>query len=535
MSSLEIQNWEQRFLLVCKPEQSGKTFIMIQQIIKELNDSTSLIPTVNIILCDNNLLLTKQTSDRVENDLQEYEINGQIYVEFSSHKRAGCKSSDAACGLIATKGVRNIICCTNNKRIYDIYSIIEAFQSSEQKDRYKFKIWLDEADKFTNYIDSTLRPITNKHNNVEVVCITATPNELFRKYINMSVLPIKDTTSEHYHGWEDNIIKIYDIQYSTDIEFITHILEKVVDKNIYKPGTKWFIPGGFTKKSHTAVKDVCIRNGFAVFVVNGDGITLYMPYTFEKITIDKTDELTTLLLNMYITHKLERYPITITGNLCIGRGISISRNNFMLTHAILSNINNKQEASQISGRMKGNMKNWPNYKVSVVYTTEKFNKNSIEWETKSRRLAELAYEKGGERPVISKNEFGTLDKNYSYVIVPEYFKSYSKAIEYLNNIERKVHMCVKKNIPSGRKNSSNKNFDEYYVNTRILRGKSNVKDLTADDRLTKEEANKIAAGYNISSKTGNRYLIVPVYESMNSIPNSVEYQVRYIKFENDKL
>ena len=32
----EEDAWE-RFILICKPEQSGKTFIMIQQIIKDLD------------------------------------------------------------------------------------------------------------------------------------------------------------------------------------------------------------------------------------------------------------------------------------------------------------------------------------------------------------------------------------------------------------------------------------------------------------------------------------------------------------------
>ena len=37
MSSVYDGNWG-RFLLVCKPEQSGKTFVMIQKIIKGLRE-----------------------------------------------------------------------------------------------------------------------------------------------------------------------------------------------------------------------------------------------------------------------------------------------------------------------------------------------------------------------------------------------------------------------------------------------------------------------------------------------------------------
>ena len=43
---------------------------------------------------------------------------------------------------------------------------------------------------------------------------------------------------------------------------------------------------------------------------------------------------------------------------------------FMIDFAILSATHNKQEASQISGRVKGNIKHWKNYKIPIVFTTQ---------------------------------------------------------------------------------------------------------------------------------------------------------------------
>ena len=63
--------WE-RFTLICKPEQSGKTFIMIKMINEDLSDTTDSKNVVNFIFCDNNLLLTKQTSERVNSDVLPY-------------------------------------------------------------------------------------------------------------------------------------------------------------------------------------------------------------------------------------------------------------------------------------------------------------------------------------------------------------------------------------------------------------------------------------------------------------------------------
>ena len=72
------------FVLICKPEQSGKTFVMIQEIIKDFSENNEDKKVINFILCDNNLLLTKQTSTRVNDDLEEYKVGNEIYLELSS-------------------------------------------------------------------------------------------------------------------------------------------------------------------------------------------------------------------------------------------------------------------------------------------------------------------------------------------------------------------------------------------------------------------------------------------------------------------
>ena len=112
MSSICDDNWK-RFLLVCKPEQSGKTFVMIQKIIKGLKEPIYGVKTINIIFCDNNLLLTKQTSERVKKDLAEFEVNGELYLEFSSHSRTKYRCLDSVLDAITYLNVSNILCCTN--------------------------------------------------------------------------------------------------------------------------------------------------------------------------------------------------------------------------------------------------------------------------------------------------------------------------------------------------------------------------------------------------------------------------------------
>ena len=516
-----------RFQLVCKPEQSGKTFIMIQHIIKDLTDMDESMDIINFILCDNNLLLTQQTSSRVEHDLNEYIHNGHVYIELSSHERTKYHDNSAVYTAIVANGIKNIICCTNGKRMDDIYEIINLINEGRHtRGKFHFNIWLDEADKFLKFIDNTLKPIVDQHENVNVKLITATPDPIFQKYKYMNVLPIENTTSPLYHGWEDNDIRLIEKDGNV-VEFAEHVLV-VVAKDLILPGKKWFIPGVTKKRSHEAIKSMCTSKGMTVICVNGDGINITLP-TLELFKYKKDSDFNTMIIALYKRHHLHRFSVVITGFICIGRGITINSEEFMLDYAILSHYSNKNEASQIAGRTKGNTKGFSTYKKPIVFTTEPFNEIAIEWEKKSRKLAELAFQKEqlGESTVINKCEFKTLDKPYDYIIHPILFDSFEKAKEFLGTKERDM----KEKVQSTKKSVIH-NCEGYSVTSKLLKPGQIAKDLTKEDRITMEKAMSIPASRSISSTDkGSKYLILPVYATMDSPPNSVKYQVRYIKFD----
>ena len=530
----EEDEW-MRFVLICKPEQSGKTFIMIQEIIKDLEEPVDNRIVVNIILCDNNLLLTKQTTERIGDSLKEFEVNGETYLEFSSHKRTDYHDAVSVEGAIAAKGIKNVLCCTNGTRIEDIYTIVsELNESTLTKGKLFFKIWLDEADKFTGFIDTTFRPLVDDYDNIQVFCITATPKKLFDKYNYMNVLPLENTTQPNYHGWDDNDICLIDFNTSCE-GFIQFVLDREVRENgRIKPGTKWYIPAEYKKSSHEAVKEICVKMGFAVFVVNGEGICLTLPdrtmYTFKK-----DDELNPKILDIYQKHSLDKYPLAITGNICIGRGISIMSKDFMMDYGILSSCHNQQEASQSSGRMKGNIKDWPGYKPPKVFTTVRFDNIAREWEKKSRNLAELAFKKEaeGKSTMISKAEFKTLSEEYNYIVHPTLFPTYTAAQRFLATKSREMGTKKKE-----QKKSAIHRPDGYAVSSKLLKGGKKVEDLKAIDRVTIEQATNpraegyIADGQCISSTDkGSRFLIIPVYEDMDTPSNKEKYNVRYISFK----
>jgi hypothetical protein len=409
----------------------------------------------------------------------------------------------------------------------DIYQIIDDINKGDDtKDKYHFNIWLDEADKFIKFIDNTLRPIVLRHHHVNVKLITATPEPLFVKYGEINVLPLENTTSELYHGWEDNHIRIIELKVSP-VDYVEHIL-KTVAPELVVPGSKWFIPGTTAKRSHLDIVNMCVDQNMACICVNGDGIKVTLPNK-EVFTHKKTKELNVMLMECYETHQLARFPLAITGNLCIGRGISIMSEQFMLDYAILSHFFNKNDASQMAGRLKGNIKRFCNYKPPMVFTTEEFNDVAIEWEQKSRKLAEFAFQKqqNGESTVVSKCEFKTLGEPYTYKIHDVRFDSFEKAKSFLVSKERDMKGKVRTT-----KKSVIHECEGYMVTSKLLKSGQTVDDLTNECRLTDEMAKLISASSCISStEKGSRYLILPVYENMSSPPKSVTYEVRYICFE----
>jgi hypothetical protein len=423
----------ERCVLVCKPEQSGKTFVMIREIDKDVKfDLGETNTVINFIFCDNSLLLNKQTSMRVTSESVALEWNkGSVdyepFAEFSSRKDKDAEGDYIACqthGEVYGKivdGVRNIVCCTNGTRVNDIDKLVRRINKSPLFAGFIIKIWLDEADKFVGFIDKTFSPLIKTHTNVSCYYLTATPETLFKKETRQfSVMPLETTFAETYHGWDDNSIELHDEDHGGGgtITFATQIVDDVRKTGVNLNGTKWYIPADRAKKTHAKMSDDLVLRGFAVFVVNGNGISLTIPGISTPIQRGKTDELHIVIRRLINEHSLEDYPIAVTGNVCVGRGISIMApgkydedtdkylKEFIFDYGVLSNSTNKTEASQNAGRIKGNIKEWTGYKPPIVHTTHKFDKIARVCEKRSRELAKLAFDKDETLATrITKAEF----------------------------------------------------------------------------------------------------------------------------------
>lgn len=428
-----------QFVLITKPEQGGKTFIMIDKIKSMLS-----IPTynyrqhiVNFIFCDNSLLLNTQTKERFKTDIYVDNDTNMECIDFSSSSRTKTKSRIRE---LIEDGIHNIVCCTNDKRVNDIGDIIDrinihngCFDNGTPK--YHFNLWLDEADKHMHYMDKIFLPYSKKYNNIKCYMMTATAIDLFKKYGDIVTLPIEKTTTEQYHGWKDNEIIIEDNNSSSVFGFAKKVMTGLLNRGELLSGHKGFVPAGFKQKSHREMRDMLTKMGVAVFVVNGSGIELALPNNpNHSYVVGKTKQLSSLLIELYNKYNVNQWPCVITGNACISRGISILNPKFMLDFAILSETRNKAETSQKAGRVKGNIKDWPGYKPIKVYTTSKFDKIASEYELTSRTIATEAFKKMDpftDTCKMSYNYVKNIPANSKYETATKEFSTLDEANRFL--------------------------------------------------------------------------------------------------------
>jgi hypothetical protein len=350
------------------------------------------------------------------------------------------------------------------------------------------------------------------------------------------VFPIEEPVMPNYHGWIDNDKKIYDVEISDPIKFVEYLvnLEPRIEgkKNRFlkrvKKGTKWFIPAKNTIASHKRMADLMTTLGFATLIVNGDGICICFPDK-KTVFLPKDGELGSMLESIYTNYNLCVYPVCITGNICIGRGVTIMSEQFIIDYAVYSNYGKPNEQSQMAGRTKGNIKHFANYKPPVVFTTRKFNQNVTEKEEKARLIAKMAFNKyEGKIGAITFQEYKTCDKDYEYIVCDETFETYSDAVAHLQTV--KEEMRVLRVQPQ--KKVLHEVEGGYIVTSKLLSQEMTVKDLTKNNIVLKEQLQNIPAGRSISSTIkGSRYLIIPYYEKEDSAPESVRFQVRHIRFK----
>lgn len=411
-----------KFLFIFKPCQSGKTKIMLDKIKELLEDEYNFDNEkknkIFIVFCDNSLLQTEQLKTRTESENLDSIIMSS---------KSEVKNVESAYHRIKVKKQYILIMCANSVQIDNINKLIEDLKN----DDYKFYIYIDEVDK--TFKGKTFENIKNwaKNDKIQKIhMITATflpiTKKFNKEYPNIKSLPILALQNSYdrdkYHRIDDSKL-IY-------IDFDNFELNKILNNYKFNNKTILFCPSAIQKIDHYDTKNVLCKNGFNVLVINSDGSKIFyhneeydknengFELSIEDRSIDdKNVEMSKWLSKIYHdkNYKLIGKKFAITGNLSIGRGITISSPDLMITDAIIPEcLNDLSTGYQLIGRLCGNMKEWPNYSKPTIYCIKSIVDSLICYQNKVIKLAEDAYK--DESTLINVNKLKYQDAGEPYGI-----------------------------------------------------------------------------------------------------------------------
>ena len=490
--------------IIVKPCQSGKTFIKLQQIkdliYAEKNKIKKGKKDLHLIFTDNSILQTIQLSSRIKGDEGFIDSDSIIF----SSKSEECCSLETLEKYIFKNNIKMIISCANLIRFNYINSIIQSYS-----DKINFYIWIDEADK-TVVKDDLLKLISEWNKSYQITFITATPEPLLKVYGEIELVELKRAYDpEKYHRFIDSDFYIieendfkdeYPDEELNSVSFAKYILD--LFSNEIKKETCWFVPADRTHSSHDHMVELLLDHGFAVILLNATGKKLYIPNNSNEdidedpVSIWNIDEyfdtdceVSTWIGSLYADVIKDRYPFAITGKVCVGRGVTISSPDMIISHAIFPpKVAKRENTYQLAGRICGNTKGWDDYKVPMIFCTNKFYDTVLLMENAAVDIVE-----SGDK-IISKNKYIEL-------------RGGKKMTEQVDPIIKQINLCdlnedswktevmdfVKTYYASSKPQKWEKFINERFVKGSdflhdYLRGKGSKRIYSVDDLLMEKSA-----------------------------------------------
>tara|TARA_B100000941_G_C28500912_1_gene554135 strand:+ start:336 stop:1847 length:1512 start_codon:yes stop_codon:yes gene_type:complete len=444
-----------KLYLLTKPCQSGKTQKTFEFILNTREKNY-----INIIFTNNSLIETTQTKVRKNAWDEKHNLGKTLELSCQSEYKDAVQIFEQ----IMTHKDMCVIACTNKTRFNDLTKIILFSIIHNLKNHYS--IYIDEADKIFNksgklrfFVDLWKRSSLVK----KISFITATPRRIFRHYGSLNLYNIKEAFSkEHYNSLKDCNFIINDSFTNNNIENITEVL---VGPNKPEKGQVWYIPASREKGSHHAMKELLIAEGMVVLIINGEGYHLHYPNKHREIY--KTDTLSQDLGIFYKNHKLHKYPLVITGKLCISRGATITSMNMFVSHCVLPDTSNKDSLYQLAGRVCGNTKLWDNYKqVTIICNTKTMDKL---FKMEGKVVSLLEKNKKFDNCTFEDFEMINSESNNAIPFKGR-VKNMNKLLKFKSIRQKtkvKFHDFIIKNfVPLG--NSRNFNIDDKIISRRIF-------------------------------------------------------------------
>jgi hypothetical protein len=536
-----------QFLIL--PAQSGKTRKVEDMIEIQRASQVGKPEEIHIWISANNKLLVGQTTARMQKDLfsesssseeeesdeeSNAQITGNVFSWTSGTQKTDISAKQLAMSIILEE-VSMIVMCANAIRLRYLAAMLKDLTNHKKFNKdTKINIWIDEADQSINLWKKHEASIAYPSVTF-VTLVSATQTSILAKYGSIRVLPYEFTHPECYRRLKDMNVHVTDLGIGEARPYVEQVL--TMHPELAQPGMRAFIPGEWTKQSHEDISELLLARGFAVIILNGTHKELRFP-TSDEDTMDLKpflkvsdpdkipDEFSQTLSKLMIDKRLDRFPLAITGFMCVERGVTFQtgpvdgvHGGFMFDYGIVPPITNPDEAYQTMARLFGNMGHFPAYKPCDIYS------NSLTFDRVHRQeeiavnLARIVHEQGLQEVTkadVARAAFFDEEKDWELICTPamEY-----KTLEEANRT-LKEYGCQPKSV------KTLKMDDDGFIKSSTTK---NLKKLFYDDVKAEMSRWRKKSAFDVdddTTKVAGRMFIC--YKDMSDI-NSVVFIVRIIR------
>jgi hypothetical protein len=401
---------EDVYYLLAKYCQSGKTRYIIEVIERMIKDSEIVgQKVINIVVCDNNLLLTTQTNIRLQerdSGIKSTKIasnskkGGGGFKNYNSNKQTIINDNiilNKTCKEALFDGDINVITmCSHSKRWEDITTIVNDLTNTD----YKIVLFIDEADKSIS--EKKVDMIHDFHRNqnvIKIVLVTATPYDVKSNSTNMSsnidwigeyltkggkmkLMPMNEKHGESYHYLTDSNKIIFEPEGITDCIEYTY---RYTQLNPPQGSCIDLLPADHKQVTHENMVDAMFEFYDVAIIINSKHKEIrYSEELGGKVTklkeknnnIDYIGEEINEWLGKWVNDHAKNLRIFITGWHCIGRGLTYSsdKHGCYLNRIIMNHNKGLADMIQMLSRTSGYTKAEP----TVITTNKIWNQVNID-------------------------------------------------------------------------------------------------------------------------------------------------------------
>jgi hypothetical protein len=463
---------------------------------------------------------------------------------------------------------RIVIACSNTKRFNDCFDTIYKLNEGNTAVKRVF-VYFDELHKYIKNTACNIRKHIETINNLDIVsaiyAMSASPNNIWSDnkmgfWSNINILHIDNYYDKDYIGYNDiNFIcygdndSAYKSTKNTDyanmglrdneiftINFIKDTLKKYPE--ILSKYSRVFIPANIRRITHSYLKESIFKHepSCVIVVLNSDEKSIqYKDEDGNMISqpiVLNEGELGDLIANYMEANNISERPLVYIGFICVGMGQTlVSEKLGSFTAAIFGYDNILNDTMyQLFGRITGRFRNWDKRKEPTHAYCTKMCKNICQ--VMEECAKNVIVKHGGKKLDANKymEPFNNGDKTTGVYQLKnnfeerdaEYF-TYPKFADSMLEVSKML--CDIFHIKIELEEDPMKyfcNIEGFYITKYLKKYNGKKRDeLKADDRHTEANIASINAMYIKDENKICKYIVIPVYESLES--NKFKYHILY--------